>query len=254
MPSKEAIEEYQSQMKPLCNRIAFYDFQCGCAKSVSIMALVGGDDRLRAAHKEAVLVALKELESLAARQVDVLGRKHLQFTGNLAAALFHHDSSRALDPQLHTHCVVANATFDEGKNEWVALSEFEMLKAIRYGGKVYQNELAKRVKDLGYEIVERRNEKGIIEGFEIDGVTGDIRKLFSKRRAVIEKEIEAFKEKVGRLPSPAEISVLTRASRESKKLTEISTEKVRAKQRKELAIEEFYTLSFLRDQALKKVE
>src|SRR3990167_8188715 len=110
MPSKEAIEEYRSQMKPLCNRIAFFDFQCGCAKSVSIMALIVGDERLKLAHQEAVLVALKELESLAARRVDFMGKKHLQFTGNLTAALFHHDASRAVDPQLHTHCVIANAT------------------------------------------------------------------------------------------------------------------------------------------------
>jgi len=254
MPSSEEIEAHQKKMKPICNRVAFFDFQCGCAKSVSIMAIVEGDDRLRTAHEEAVAVGLRELESLAARRVDVLGKKHLQFTGNLAAAVFQHDSSRALDPQLHTHCVVANATFDEVRQEWVALSEFEMLKAIRYAGKVYQNELARRVKSLGYDIVERRNEKGFIEGFEIDGVSDEIMKLYSKRRAVIEKEIEAFKEKVGRLPSPAEISVLTRESRESKKLTEISTEEVRKKQKAQLEESEFYSLSFLRISALKKVE
>jgi conjugative relaxase-like TrwC/TraI family protein len=254
MPSNEEIEAHRKNMKPICNRVAFFDFQCGCAKSVSIMAIVGGDDRLRTAHEEATAVGLRELESLAARRVDVLGKKHLQFTGNIAAAVFQHDSSRALDPQLHTHCVVANATFDEVKQEWVALSEFEMLKAIRYAGKVYQNELARRVKALGYDIVERRNEKGFIEGFEIDGVSNEIMKLFSKRRAVIEKEIEAFKEKVGRLPSPAEISVLTRESRESKKLTEISTEKVRKKQKAQLEESEFYSLSFLKISALKKVE
>lgn len=254
LPSREAIEDYRKTMKPICNRVAFFDFQCGCAKSVSIMAIVGGDDRLRTAHEEAAAIGLKELESMAARRVDVLGKKHLQFTGNLAAAVFQHDSSRALDPQLHTHCVVANATFDECRQEWVALTEFEMLKAIRYAGKVYQNELARRVKSLGYDIVERRNEKGFIEGFEIDGVSDEIMKLFSKRRAVIEKEIEAFKEKVGRLPSPAEISVLTRESRESKKLTEISTEEVRKKQKTQLEESEFYSLAFLKISALKKIE
>ncbi len=254
MPSNEAIEEHRSKMKPICNRVAFFDFQCGCAKSVSIMAIVGGDDRLRIAHEEATAVGLRELESLAARRVDVMGKKQLQFTGNLAAAVFQHDSSRSLDPQLHTHCVVANATFDDGKQEWVALNEFEMLKAIRYAGKVYQNELAKRVKALGYNIVERRNEKGFIEGFEIDGVTDDVMKLYSKRRAVIEKEIALFKEKVGRLPSPAEISILTRESRESKKLTEISTPEVRKMQKTQLSVSKFFSLSSLIFSALKKIE
>ncbi|MCX6958172.1 MAG: relaxase domain-containing protein [Verrucomicrobiae bacterium] len=254
LPSREAIEDYRKTMKPICNRVAFFDFQCGCAKSVSIMAIVGGDERLRTAHEEAAAIGLKELESMTARRVDVLGKKHLQFTGNLAAAVFQHDSSRALDPQLHTHCVVANVTFDECRQEWVALTEFEMLKAIRYAGKVYQNELASRVKSLGYDIVERRNEKGFIEGFEIDGVSDEIMKLYSKRRAVIEKEIALFQEKVGRLPSPAEISILTRESRTSKKLTEISTPEVRKQQKAQLEVSEFYSLSFLKISALKKME
>ena len=88
IPSNEAIEEHRSKMKPICNRVAFFDFQCGCAKSVSIMALVGGDNRLRTAHEEATAVGLRELESLAARRVDVMGKKQLQFTGNIAAAVF----------------------------------------------------------------------------------------------------------------------------------------------------------------------
>ena len=251
MPSNEEIESHRAQMNPICNRISFFDFQCGCAKSVSIMAIVGGDDRLRTAHEEAVLVGLKELESLAARLVDVLGRKHLQFTGNFAAALFNHDSSRALDPQLHTHCVIANATYDQGTGNWFALSEFEILKAIRYGGKVYQNELAKRVKALGYEIVERRNERGVIEGFEIAGVTKKVMKLFSKRRAVIEKEIENFKVKVGRLPSPAEIAILTKECRESKSLKKIATEEVRAQQVAQLTEEEQKVVFGLKEESLK---
>lgn len=251
LPSVEEIEAHRSKMSPICNRIAFYDFQCGCSKSVSIMALVGGDDRLRTAHEEAVEIAFQELELLAARRVDFMGKKHLKFTKNIAAAIFQHDSSRSLDPQLHTHCVVANATFDSESREWFSLTEFEMLKAIRYGGKVYQNELAKKVKELGYSIVSKRNEKGLIEGFEIEGISEELMKRFSKRRVVIEQKIEEFKTKVGRAPSPAEISVLTRESRESKDLKKISTDEVRSNQLNQLSEEEKILLLQLKTKALK---
>jgi len=251
LPSVEEIEAHRSKMSPICNRIAFYDFQCGCSKSVSIMALVGNDDRLRIAHEEAVVIAFQELELLAARRVDFIGKKHLKFTGNIAAAIFQHDSSRSLDPQLHTHCVVANATFDSESREWFSLTEFEMLKAIRYGGKVYQNELARKVKELGYNIVSRRNEKGLIEGFEIEGISEELMKRFSKRRVVIEQKIEEFKIKVGRDPSPAEISVITRESRESKDLRKISTHEVRANQLSQLSEEEKFFLLQLKMEALK---
>ncbi len=78
----------------------------------------------------------------------------------------------ALDPQLHTHFVVANATCAEN-GKWFALNEFEMVKAIRYAGKVYQNELAGKVKALGYGVRETRDAKGQVIGFEIEGVTDD---------------------------------------------------------------------------------
>jgi len=79
------------------------------------------------------------------------GRSKVAFTGNLCAARFEHDASRALDAQLHTHLVTANATFDARADKWFALTEREMLAAIRYAGKVYQNELARGVLAAGYE-------------------------------------------------------------------------------------------------------
>ncbi len=130
-------------MKPLANRVAFYDFQCSAQKSVSILAVVAGDERLRQAHQRAAGKAFAELEQFAARQKNTLFTRDSELTGNLCAAAFTHDASRALDPQLHTHFVVANATRDSA-GKWYALEECQMLKAIRYAGKVYQNEMAQR--------------------------------------------------------------------------------------------------------------
>jgi conjugative relaxase-like TrwC/TraI family protein len=42
-------------------------------------------------------------------------------TGNLAIAIYHHDTSRELDPQLHTHAVATNLTYDGTEGRWKAL-------------------------------------------------------------------------------------------------------------------------------------
>ena len=89
-----------------------YDFTLSAPKSVSIMAIVGGDQRLVEAHKRAVAEALQELEHHAATRVRTDGANADRTTGNLAIAVYHHDASRELDPQLHTHAVAANLTYD----------------------------------------------------------------------------------------------------------------------------------------------
>ena len=71
------------------------------------MAVVGGDNRLIEAHERAVAEALQELEDHAATRVRQDGANADRATGNLAIAVYHHDTSRELDPQLHTHAVAA---------------------------------------------------------------------------------------------------------------------------------------------------
>jgi len=212
-------------------RRAFFDFQISAPKSVSIIAVTFGDDRLRTAHEEAVTASFQHLEKFASRRErsgEAVKGKGSTYTGNLVSARFTHDSSRNLDAQLHTHVVTANATYDEGKKIWYALENGEMFKAVGYAGRIYQAELAMRVKALGYEIVEDR-ENGKIRGFEISGVTEEDRLKQSTRRIQIEAAIEDFKKKKGRLPSAAETHVIAVETR-SKKLAEISTEEVRKKQ------------------------
>ena len=157
-----------------------------------------------------------ELEQFAAcRSKEILGRlKRHDFTGEICAAIFEHDASRALDPQLHTHCVVANATWDKNRGRWSALTEYEMVHAIRYAGKVYQNDLAIRLKALGYRVVEEHDKRGNVIGWEIEGVSKEVRHEFSRRRREIDSGIEAFRAQYGRAPSSSEIGVITRATRE----------------------------------------
>ena len=142
--SASEVANFRLAMKPLPNRVAFYDYECSAQKSVSIMAILGGDERLIEAHKRAVSKGFAELERFASRQKNSLTRRDWEMTGNLCAAAFTHDASRALDPQVHTHFVIANATRSPS-GRWYALEECHMYKAVRYAGKAYQNELAREV-------------------------------------------------------------------------------------------------------------
>lgn len=157
------------------------DLTFSAPKSVSLAALIGGDLRLEAAHKEAVEKALAVAESRysLARAGSGKGRQDVAF-GNLVIAQFHHDTSRAKDPQLHTHAVVLNAVKrDDG--QWRGLRNEGFFRNSKLLGLIYQNELAIRVQELGYQITP--NAKGT---FEINGYTEEQLRTFSKRRVQLE--------------------------------------------------------------------
>jgi len=260
----EAFERLRCNRHPLtgrkltarngAGRIAFLDFQCSAPKSVSLLAVTFGDERLRQAHRDAVTVAFGELERFAARRVrggDAAWSEQMAITGNLCAARFEHDASRALDAQLHTHLVTANATYDAKADKWFALTEREMVGAIRYAGKVYQNELARGTLAAGYEIEAARNDHGVVEGFEIVGVRVEDRAVASKRRAQIEKEIAAFTKNHGREPTTREIHGITTQTRGGK-LAEITTVEVRRRQRADFSPERANTLDSVVDTARRR--
>jgi hypothetical protein len=96
-------------------------------------------------------------------------------TGNVVGAAFVHTTSRALDPQLHTHFVLFNSTWDNKERRWKALQTGEMFGAINYATEAYRNELVKRLHQIGYQTRKARN------GFEIEGVEQKFIERFSKR-------------------------------------------------------------------------
>lgn len=171
----------------VANRRVFYDFTLSPPKSVSIVALIGGDERLRGLHREAVRAAMRELEPFAACQVHA-GRAHSErLTGNFLGAAFEHDTSRALDPHLHTHCILFNATWDAVEGRRKALSNYEMLRAQKYVENVYYHELARGLRACGYRIVNRKR-----GDFEIEGVSESLCQRFSKRHQEIDEKTAAF--------------------------------------------------------------
>lgn len=97
-----------------------YDLTFSAPKSASVLALVTGDTYLVDAHKEAVRRTLDEVEKLATTRTMTDGITEMEKTGNLVIATFMHDTSRNLDPAMHTHAIIANATLSE--NGWKTVS------------------------------------------------------------------------------------------------------------------------------------
>lgn len=135
-----------------------YDLTFSAPKSISVMAMLGGDTRLIDAHNRAVDTAIKQVEALASTRVMTDGKSETQLTGNLVMALFNHDTSRDQEPQLHTHAVVANATQHDGT--WRTLSSDKIGKTgfvenvyanqIAFG-RLYRAALMDDVTSMGYE-------------------------------------------------------------------------------------------------------
>lgn len=161
-----------------------WDITLSAPKSVSIMAEVAGDKRLIAAHGTAVKVALAHVENhMAATRVREGGAVQRQDTGNLAIATFRHATSRALDPQLHTHAVVINATQDKD-GRWRSLEPRTFYQLQKEIGAIYRQELAHGVSELGYRI-----EPGKDAMFEIAGVPEKVIEALSQRTAAIDARL-----------------------------------------------------------------
>ncbi|MDQ8195654.1 MobF family relaxase [Coraliomargarita sp. SDUM461004] len=170
--------------KETANRRIFYDFTISPPKSVSIVGLYG-NERIVKIHDEAVRKSMREMEQFALTRVRKMGRSDDRETGNVIGASFRHETSRALDPHLHTHCILMNATFDPVEKRWKALQNFEMLKAQKFIENLYYHELAKGLKKIGYSIENNARD------FEIQGITSGLIGKFSKRHQQIDDAVKA---------------------------------------------------------------
>lgn len=175
-------DEYEA-----ANRRVFYDFTFSPPKSVSIAALVGGDERIVEAHRQAVKTAVRELEAFASTRVRQTGQNADRATGNVVAALFKHDTSRALDPHLHTHCIIFNATHDCHESRWKALQNFQMLAAQKYVENVYYHELARSLTAFGYTV-----ENSARGDFRLTNIPVDLAERFAKRHRQIDEQTRRF--------------------------------------------------------------
>jgi len=230
---------------------SLYDLTFSAPKSVSVMAIVGGDERLVAAHETAVREALEEAERYSATRVRLVGLNENRTTGNWVVAAYTHDTSRELDPQLHTHAVAANLTYDGVEGRWKALQASGFYERRSYLTEVYRNALAREVRTLGYEIQNSRDVRGRDKGFEIAGFSQDLLDRYSQRSAQRDAAIKEFTRERGRAPTDNEVAVLVRETR-ADKLHEISTERVRSLQQDRLTPDERQTLREVLNEAQTK--
>jgi len=180
----EYINERGEEVKTMEHR-AGWDDTFSAPKSVSLTALVGGDERVRAAHRESVNVALDELEKFV--QARIGGNHPAEATGKWIAAKFEHDSSRPVDgyaaPQLHTHVVVFNMT-ERQDGDMRALQPRELYRSQQYATAIYRSELALRLTSLGYEI-----EQSAHGAPEIRGYSQEYLEASSPRRQQIKEHL-----------------------------------------------------------------
>ncbi|MHB8525867.1 MAG: MobF family relaxase [Candidatus Acidiferrales bacterium] len=182
--AREYVNEHGKKVRTMEHR-AGWDATFSAPKSVSLTALVGGDERVRAAHQDSVAIALDELEQYV--QARIGGNLPAETTGKWIAAKFEHDSARPVDgyaaPQLHTHVVFFNLTKTED-GEIYALQPRELYKTQQYATAVYRSELASRLKQLGYEI-----ERGKSGQPEVRGYSDEYLAASSPRRQQIEEHL-----------------------------------------------------------------
>jgi conjugative relaxase-like TrwC/TraI family protein len=144
-------------------------------KSVSLTALVGGDERVRLAHRQAVQAALDAGEMYT--QAKGGGNKPAITTGKWIVSVFEHDTARPErvdennqnsllypSPHLHSHAVLLNFTTD-AKGKARALETGELFKIQMLLKSVYQSELKHQLRNLGYRIREGKNGAAEIAGY-----------------------------------------------------------------------------------------
>lgn len=196
---------------------AGWDLTFNAPKTVSLTALVGEDERVREAHRQAVRVALDTTEKYV--QARMGGINPAETTGKWIAATFEHDTARPVDgypaPHLHTHVVVFNMT-EDAAGQARSLQPYELFKIQSMSTAVYQNELEHRLRKLGYEIQRAANHAPDIKGYTAEYLNAE-----SLRTAEIKRKAE----ELGLTGREAE-SIIKHQNREEK--LKLTSEELRA--------------------------
>ncbi|MER2511371.1 MAG: MobF family relaxase, partial [Nitrosomonas ureae] len=160
---------------------AGYDLCFSCPKSVSVAWAMADDEmqqKIAHAHELAVKASLDYLERNAFSGRDRNGSQPLK---GIVAATYQHGTSRELDPQLHTHCVVANLGLREDGT--VCAVDFDSRFKL-VGGGLYRAEMCHQLKKIGLDI--ERDGKS----FRLTQIPDKLCKTFSKRRSQIVEYIQ----------------------------------------------------------------
>jgi conjugative relaxase-like TrwC/TraI family protein len=185
MRGRDPVSGVELRRMGSCSTVAALDLTFSAPKSLSVLFAIGEEGlaaALVAAHERAVEEALGYLE----REACLTRRGHggaVRVAGEgFVAASYRHRLSRAGDPQLHTHVVVANLTLAEGR--YTALDAHAIYEHKNAAGAVYRAALRAQVRERLVWVSWRAAGRGL---FEIDGVPEAVLRHFSQRRVEIEE-------------------------------------------------------------------
>ena len=190
--------------------VAGFDATFSAPKSVSVWWALTGDPGLLEAHDLAVRTALEHLERFGATtRVRVDGHRQHPDTLGLTVATFRQTTSRADDPQLHTHAVISSKVQTED-GRWWALDARYLKRHQRMLGGLYQSVLRAELTHrygIGWE--------PIVNGqAEMAGMPAELLEVFSKRAqqvdAALAVKVDEFRLRQGRDPSRWERAALER--------------------------------------------
>jgi len=183
-----------------------FDITASAPKSVSTLFAIGDDatrSMVLAAHDTAVATMLEWVESHAHTRYRIGGQVAVVDAEGIVAATFRQHTSRSLDPQLHTHVVVANRVrSDDGR--WLALDARTMKLDQRTLSGIYhltlRSELTTR---LGVDW------QPVVNGIaEIENIPDVVLEEFSARTAGVQRRIDEkvdrFIDNLEREPTPRE--------------------------------------------------
>ena len=184
-----------------------WDLTFSAPKSVSVFWSQSADATQQVVlecHRAAVDAALGFLEDEA-----VFTRRGAQGRASekvgMVCAQFDHSTSRALDPQLHTHTLLLNISVREDGSTG-ALSAFQVFQCKMLAGALYRNELAHQLSQrLGLVLEQDRF------AFRIEGVSHDLEREFSKRREAIETRLQ--EQGLSRAEAAATAAIQTREAK-----------------------------------------
>lgn len=231
------------------DRRASYDLTLSAPKSVSIMALIAGDERLIAAHERAVTVALEAAERLASvrvRKGAAVDTQQSRVTGNIVCARFLHRESRALDPQLHTHSVTFNVSYDPVENRFKALEARPIYDDSKTLTALYREHLTQSLHAMGYETYQDRK-----RCVQIRGVDGRLLARYSQRSAQRDQLVAQKQNELGRQLTNNEVANVIHQNR-AQKQNRLDAAALRKAQLERLSPEEHLRLAQVRQNAHKR--
>ena len=174
-------------------RRSAYEFCFNSVKSASLIYAITKDPAILEAHRKGVKTAMMELEADMQTQANRGRYKYYESTSNILFACFEHMTTRPLkttkedktvyipDPHLHSHVMVPNVCWNEGKKRFQAIEVGNIHRQAPYYEALYHSVFSKQLQKAGYSI-QRTGQR-----WEISGISKDFRDKYSGRTLEIER-------------------------------------------------------------------